>query len=67
MSAAFEEFRERLILDDGHRALLRESGARGGFFEEGPALAKEWGLEVTKEELEEAHRAGKRLWMERFL
>jgi hypothetical protein len=66
-AAALKEFRDRLILDDGQRAKLQEAGESGTFFEAAVALAGEWGLEVTREELKEANRAGRRSWMERFL
>ena len=66
-ASAFEEFRERLTLDDARRAMLRAAGENGTFFEAALEMAKEWSLELTEADLVDASRRGRQSWSERFI
>jgi hypothetical protein len=62
-----QRFRARLLGDDAARSQLGKAGESGTFYEAAVALAQEWGLHVTRVELETAIQQGKRWWIERHL
>jgi hypothetical protein len=66
-AADFHHFLDRLIADDASRALLRAAANETEFTAQALALARDWSMTLTADELQEAGRAAARRWLERML
>ena len=63
----FERFRELVLADTAMQDRLRVPIERGDFIEIAAETAAENGIDLTNDDIEEALRAGRRDWIERWI
>jgi hypothetical protein len=63
----FDAFRRLVLEDDALQEDLRQAASQESLFEKVLALGRERGFRFSKQDLEDAVRANRRAWLERWL